>query len=75
MSNCSSALVVPDSLLPKKNTDLLRDHSTDLLLHLPSQIPRTDPERQWECLCPHVHKLPDMHARSRSSRLFCLQIS
>jgi hypothetical protein len=31
MSNLSSALVIPDSLLAKEATDILREHSTDLL--------------------------------------------
>ena len=33
MSNLSSALVIPDSLLAKEATDLLRGHSTDLLFN------------------------------------------
>ena len=33
MSNLSSALVVPDSLLAKEATDILREHSTDLLFN------------------------------------------
>jgi hypothetical protein len=31
MSNQSSALIIPNSLLAKEATDLLREHSTDLL--------------------------------------------
>ena len=31
MSNFSSALVIPDSLLAKEATEILREHSTDLL--------------------------------------------
>jgi HD domain len=33
MSNLSSALVIPDSLLAKEATDILREHSTDLLFN------------------------------------------
>jgi len=33
MSNLSSALVIPDSLLAKEATELLREHSTDLLFN------------------------------------------
>jgi hypothetical protein len=33
MSNLSSALVIPDSLLAKEATGLLREHSTDLLIN------------------------------------------
>ena len=33
MANPSSALVVPDSLLAKEATDLLREHATELLFH------------------------------------------
>jgi hypothetical protein len=34
MSNLSSALGIPDSLLAKEATDLLREHSTDVLFNL-----------------------------------------
>src|SRR3984885_15350666 len=33
MSNLSPGLVVPDSLLAKEATDLLREHATDLLFN------------------------------------------
>jgi len=33
MSRLSSALVIPDSLLAKEATDILREHSTDLLFN------------------------------------------
>jgi hypothetical protein len=33
MSNISSALAIPDSALAKEATDLLREHSTDLLIN------------------------------------------
>src|SRR3954447_7860836 len=33
MSTLSSGLVVPDSLLAKEATDVLREHSTDLLIN------------------------------------------
>jgi len=33
MSNLASALVIPDSLLAKEATDILREHSTDLLIN------------------------------------------
>jgi hypothetical protein len=33
LSNQPSALVLPDSLLAKEATDLLREHSTDLLFN------------------------------------------
>jgi hypothetical protein len=33
MSNISSALTIPDSALAKEATDLLREHSTDLLIN------------------------------------------
>jgi hypothetical protein len=33
MSNLSSALLIPDSLLAKEATDILRDYSTDLLFN------------------------------------------
>jgi len=33
MSNLSSALVIPDSSLAKEATNLLREHSTDLLFN------------------------------------------
>jgi hypothetical protein len=33
MSNLSSALIIPDSLLAKEATELLREHSTDLLFN------------------------------------------
>src|SRR5690242_21561110 len=32
-SNLASALVIPDSLLAKEATDILREHSTDLLIN------------------------------------------
>lgn len=31
--NLSNALVIPDSLLAKEATDILREHSTDLLFN------------------------------------------
>jgi HD superfamily phosphodiesterase len=33
MSSLSSALVIPDSLLAKEATDLLREHSTEVLIN------------------------------------------
>src|SRR4026209_2241232 len=33
MPNLASALVIPDSLLAKEATDILREHSTDLLFN------------------------------------------
>jgi hypothetical protein len=33
MSNLSTALVIPDSLLAKEATDILHEHSTDLLFN------------------------------------------
>jgi hypothetical protein len=33
MSNLASALVIPDSLLAKEATGVLREHSTDLLFN------------------------------------------
>jgi HD superfamily phosphodiesterase len=33
MSNISSAVVIPDSALAKEATDVLREHSTDLLIN------------------------------------------
>ena len=33
MSNLSSALVIPDSLLAKEATGILREHSSDLILY------------------------------------------
>ena len=33
MPNLAAALVIPDSLLAKEATDILREHSTDLLFN------------------------------------------
>jgi hypothetical protein len=61
MSNLSSALVVRDSLLPPKGTDLLRDHSADFI------AASTFPNSEYQSgaargvSMPHVNKLPDMH--------------
>ena len=38
MSTLSSALVIPDSLLVKEATDILREHSTDLLFNHSSRV-------------------------------------
>jgi hypothetical protein len=72
MSNLSSALVVPDSLLAKEATDLLREHLHGFIAASP--VPNSESQSEaarWECRCPHVNKLSDVHARSRTSRLFC----
>src|ERR1700756_4946860 len=38
MSNISSALTIPDSALAKEATDLLREHSTDLLFNPSTRV-------------------------------------
>ena len=40
MSNLSSVLVIPDSLIAKEATDLLREHSTDPSAFTCSQLSR-----------------------------------